>query len=151
MANEMTTEMQKQWDSPESKRLRALDAQRLSLDQRVRNQDAAEAVAKAAREAEIELAKPATAEEAATLENLRIVQHVDSIIGGPGADITQVAPEVFAHALNKHHVDWVDGRATADHLRDLRLNGAPEPVAIEPDEPLNDTGLHRLLAIGRKI
>jgi hypothetical protein len=148
---EMTAEQNAEWNSPATKRLRALDATRLTLDQRLRDQDKAEAEHKAERAREIELAKPATPEESKTLESLRIVQHVDAIIGAGVTDLTQVSAQDFARAFNMHHVDWLDKRATADHLRDLRLNGTPEPVAVVEDEAIDDTGLHRLLAIGRKI
>lgn len=137
------------WAEPWRQRLREADMLKLSLQDRVRAQDKAEADAAATLAQEKALAAPATAAESATLESLRINQHVDSLIGAAGADLTLVSAGDWAKAFNTRHEGWLDKRATVDHLRDHRLSiGQPAVVEDEPEPDQN--GLRAILARGTR-
>jgi len=146
-----TAEEKKAWAEPWRVKLREADMVMLSLQDRVRAQDKAEADAAVTLAQEKALAAPATAEEAAILERQRVVQHVESFIGAADADLTQVSTADWAKAFNTRHEGWLDKRATIDHLRDYRLSlGQPVVVVIEDEPEVSNTGLHAILARGTR-
>jgi hypothetical protein len=138
------------WAEPWRVRLREADMIKLSLQDRVRAQDKAEADAAVTLAQEKALAAPATAAEAAILESKRINGHIDALIG-TAAEPLEISSADFAAAFSKHYDGWKDGRGTIDHLRDYRLSLGQPAVAIVEDEPEPDqNGLRAILARGAR-
>jgi hypothetical protein len=133
-------EQDREWNSPATLRMRALDKTKHELDQRMRALDQQEADAKAATVRAKQLAAPPTPEEAAEIESRRVVGWVTKNLAPGGIDdLLGITDSQFRAALvNVPKAEFADGRTLQEHVITLRI-AEPEPY-VEPEPELGKPG-----------
>jgi hypothetical protein len=129
-------------------RAREADAREASLSARLADLERREAEAIAADAARKAKAAPATAEELTALDSARRVQWIHASLARHGINFDNLSghDSEFESALRSVPTEgWPDLRETKEHLADLRSGADVAPEVIEPEAPVDDSGLARML------
>jgi hypothetical protein len=127
---------------------RRIDAAEASLSARLADLEKREADAVAQDAARKAKAAPASADEVEALDSARRVQWIHASLARHGINFDNLAghDSEFEQALRSVPTEgWPDLRDTKEHLADLRSGAGAAPEAIEPEAPVDDSGLARML------